>query len=95
VIRGVGVWNEVGILIHPTGVLWDSGQDFGLASPFLEPYYPQTTPSQSLLYGKEHCHADTDNHHHQTGLLPQTLHNGSECACTFLHLDFCAVLREG
>jgi hypothetical protein len=31
---GVGVWSEVSILIHPTGVLWDSGQDFGLASPF-------------------------------------------------------------
>jgi hypothetical protein len=41
----VGCWglSEVGVLIHHTGVLWDSGQDFGLASPFLEPYCPQTT----------------------------------------------------
>jgi hypothetical protein len=66
---GVGVWSEVGILIHPTGVLWDSGQDFGLAIPFLEPYCPQTIPSQTLLYGREHYHAGTDNHHHRTGLL--------------------------
>jgi hypothetical protein len=67
---GVGVWSEVGVLIHPTGVLWDSGQDSGLASPFLEPYCPQISPSQTLLYGKEQCHADTDNRHHRTGLLP-------------------------
>jgi hypothetical protein len=62
---GVGVWGEVSVLIHPTGVLWDSGQDSGLVSPFLEPDCPQT-----LLYGREHCHADTDNRHHRTGLLP-------------------------
>jgi hypothetical protein len=67
---GIGVWSEVGILIQPIGVLWDSGQDFRLASPFLGPYYPQTIPSQTLLYGMEHCHADTDNRHDQTGLLP-------------------------
>jgi hypothetical protein len=60
----VGVWSEVGILIHPTGVLWDSGQESGLGSQFLKPYWPQTIPSQTLLYGREHCHADTDNHHH-------------------------------
>jgi hypothetical protein len=47
---GIGVWSKVGILIHPTGVLWDSGQDSGLGSPFLEPYCPQTIPSQTLLY---------------------------------------------
>jgi hypothetical protein len=29
-----------------------------------------TIPSQTLLYGRKHCHADTDNHHHWTGLLP-------------------------
>jgi hypothetical protein len=46
---GVGVWSEVGVIIHPTGVLWDSGEDSGLASPFLEPYCPQTIPSQTLL----------------------------------------------
>jgi hypothetical protein len=40
VMWGVGVWSEVGVPIHPTGVLWDSGQDSGLASPFLEPYSP-------------------------------------------------------
>jgi hypothetical protein len=45
-------------------VLWDSGQDSGLGSPFLEPHYPQTIPLQTLLYGREHCHADTDNRHH-------------------------------
>jgi hypothetical protein len=56
---GIGVWSEVGVLIHPTGVLWDSGQDCGLGIPFLEPYCPQTIPSQTLLYGTEHCHADT------------------------------------
>jgi hypothetical protein len=55
---GVWVCSKVGILIHPTGVLLDSGQDSGLGSPFLEPYYPQTLPSQTLLYGREHCHAD-------------------------------------
>jgi hypothetical protein len=32
---GVGVWSEVGVLIHPTRVMWDSGQDSGLGSPFL------------------------------------------------------------
>jgi hypothetical protein len=57
---GVGVWSEVGVLIHPTCVLWDSGQDSGLGSPFLEPYCPQTIPSHTLLYGREHCHADTE-----------------------------------
>jgi hypothetical protein len=56
---GVGVWSEVGILIHPTGVLWDSGQDSGLGSPFLEPYCPQTILLQTLLYGSEPCHAET------------------------------------
>jgi hypothetical protein len=67
---GVEVWGEVGVIIHPTGVIWDSGQDCWLVSPFLEPYYPQTIPSQTLLHGREHCHADTDNRHHGTGLLP-------------------------
>jgi hypothetical protein len=66
---GVGVWSEVGVLIHPTGVLWDSGQDFRLARPFLEHYYPQTILSQTLIYGREHCHADIDNHHRRNGLL--------------------------
>jgi hypothetical protein len=56
---GVGVWSEVGVLFHPTGVVWDSGQDSGLTSPFLEPYCPQTIPSQTLLYGREHLHAQT------------------------------------
>jgi hypothetical protein len=57
---GIEVWSEVGVLlvIHPTGVLSDSGQDFGLASSFLEPYCQQTTASQSLLYGREHCRAE-------------------------------------
>jgi hypothetical protein len=45
----VGVWSEVGIQIHPTGVLWDSGQDSVLGILFLEPYCPQTIPSQTLL----------------------------------------------
>jgi hypothetical protein len=67
---GVGVWSEVGVLIHPTCVLWDSDQNSGLGSPFLEPYCPQTIHSQALLFGREHCHADTDNSHHQTSLLP-------------------------
>jgi hypothetical protein len=40
VMWGVGVWSKDGILIHPTGVLWDSGQDSWLASPFLELYCP-------------------------------------------------------
>jgi hypothetical protein len=40
----VAVWSEVGILIHLTGVLWDSGQDSGPASPFLDHYCPQTIP---------------------------------------------------
>jgi hypothetical protein len=35
---GVGVWS-VGVLIHPTGALWDSGQDSRLVSPFEEPYF--------------------------------------------------------
>jgi hypothetical protein len=61
---GIGVCSKVGILIHPTGVLLDSGQDFGPASPFLEPYFSQTTPSQFLLYGREQCNAATDNRHH-------------------------------
>jgi hypothetical protein len=65
----VGVWIKVGVLIHPTGVLWVLGQDSGLANPFLEPYFPQTIPSQTLIYGREHCHADTDNCHHQSGLI--------------------------
>jgi hypothetical protein len=43
---GVGVWSEVGVLIHPTAVLWDSGQGSGLAIPFLERYCPQ-----DILYG--------------------------------------------
>jgi hypothetical protein len=47
---GTEVWSEASILIHPTGVLRDAGQDSGLGSPFLEPYYPQTIPSQTL-----HC----------------------------------------
>jgi hypothetical protein len=46
---GIGVWSEVSILIHPTVVLWDSVQDFGLGSPFLEPYCPQTIPPQTLF----------------------------------------------
>jgi hypothetical protein len=44
VMWGVGVRNGFGVLIHPTGVLWDSSQDCGLASPFLEPYCPHTEP---------------------------------------------------
>jgi hypothetical protein len=68
-VSDVGRW-EVGVLIHPTGVLWDSGQDSGMASPFLEPYFPQTIHLRTLLYGWEHCHADTDNCHHRNGLLP-------------------------
>jgi hypothetical protein len=56
---GVGVWSEVDILIQPTGVLLDSGQDSGLTSPFLERYWPQTIPYQTLIYGREHCHSDT------------------------------------
>jgi hypothetical protein len=55
----IGVCSEVSILIHPIVVLWDSGQDSGLASPFLNRYCPQAIPSQTLLYGREHCHADT------------------------------------
>jgi hypothetical protein len=70
VMWGVGVSSEVGVIIHPTGVLWDSGQDSGLDSPLLESYCPQTIPSQTLIYGREHRHANTDNCHHQTGLLP-------------------------
>jgi hypothetical protein len=50
---GVGVWSEVGVLIHPAGVLWDSGQDSGLGSPFLEPYFPQIIPSQTFLNGRD------------------------------------------
>jgi hypothetical protein len=42
VMWGIGVWNEISFLIHPTGVLWDSG-------PFLESYCPQTIPSQTLF----------------------------------------------
>jgi hypothetical protein len=42
---GVGVWSEVGVLIHRRGILWDSGQDSGLGNQFLERYYPQTIPS--------------------------------------------------
>jgi hypothetical protein len=92
---GFWVWSEVGVLIHPTSVLRDSDQDSGLASPFLESYCPQTIPSQTLLYGREHCHADRDNHHHLTSLLPSTVCNGSKCPCILLCLDFHAVLREG
>jgi hypothetical protein len=62
-MQGVGVWSEVGVLIHPIGVLWDSGQVFGLASPFLERCYSQTILSQTLIYGRDHCHADTDSRH--------------------------------
>jgi hypothetical protein len=60
----IGVVSEVSNLIHPTGVLWDSGQDSGLASLFLEHYCPQAIPSRTLIYGREHYHADTDNRHH-------------------------------
>jgi hypothetical protein len=67
---GVGVWCEVGVLINPTDVLCYSVQNSGLGSPFLERYCPQIIPSQSLLYGREHCHADTDNRRHRTRLLP-------------------------
>jgi hypothetical protein len=45
----IGVWSKAGIPIHPTGVLWDSCQDSGLGSPFLEPYCPQTNPSDLAL----------------------------------------------
>jgi hypothetical protein len=92
---GVGVCSEVGVLIHPTGVLWNSGQDSGLASLYLERYCPQTLPSQTLIYDREHCHADTDNRHHQTGLLPQTVCNRSKCPSILPRLNFHAVLREG
>jgi hypothetical protein len=61
---GVGFWTEVGILIHPTCVLWDSGQDPRLASPFLEHYCPQTILTQTLMYGREHCHAAIVSHLH-------------------------------
>jgi hypothetical protein len=95
VMWGVGVWTEVGVLINPTGVLWDSGQDSGLASSFQEPYCPETIPSQTLLYDRKHCHANTDNRHHRTGLLSWIVCNGSKCPCTLLRLDFRTVLREG
>jgi hypothetical protein len=62
---GVGVWSEVGVLINPTGFLWDSGQDSGLGSSFLEPYCPQ----QTLIFGRERCHADTENRYHRNGFL--------------------------
>jgi hypothetical protein len=87
---GVGVCSKVGILIHPTGVLWDSGQDSWLVSPFLEPYCPQNILSQTLIYGREHCHADTDNRHQTTWSS-----NGSECPCILPRLYFRAVLRKG
>jgi hypothetical protein len=48
----------------------DTGQASVLVNPFLELYYPQIIPSQTLIYGREHCHADTDNRHYRTGLLP-------------------------
>jgi hypothetical protein len=67
---GITVRSEVSVLIHPTGVLLDSGQDSGVASLFLEPYCPQTNPSQTLLYDREHCHADIDNRHRRAGILP-------------------------
>jgi hypothetical protein len=60
----VGVWSKVGVLIHPTGVLWDLGQDSGLGSPFLETYFPQIIPSQTVLYGGEHGYADINNRHY-------------------------------
>jgi hypothetical protein len=41
---GIGIWIKVGVLIHPTGVLWDSDQDSGLASPFLEPIVHKPVP---------------------------------------------------
>jgi hypothetical protein len=88
VMWGIGLWSEV-------GVLWDSGQDSGLASPFLEHYCLQIIPSQTLIYGREHCHADTDNRHHRTGLLLYTVCNRSKCPCILPHLYFRAVLREG
>jgi hypothetical protein len=59
VMWDIGVWSEVGILIDLIGVLWDSGHDSGLAGPFLECYCPQTIPSQTLIYYREHCHVDT------------------------------------
>jgi hypothetical protein len=60
----IGVWSEVGVLINLAGVPGGSDQDSGLSSPFLEPYCPLTIPSQTMLYGREHCHADTDNYRH-------------------------------
>jgi hypothetical protein len=71
-VSGVGRWglDEVSVLIRSTCILRDSGQDSALASPFLERYCPQTIPSHSLMYGREHCHVDRDNPHHRTGLLP-------------------------
>jgi hypothetical protein len=59
VMGGIGVWSKVGNLIHPTDVLRNSGQDSGLPSPFLKYYCPQTIPSQTLIYGREHWHANT------------------------------------
>lgn len=53
---GVGVCSEVGVLIHPTDILWDSDQDSGLGNPFLEPCCPQTIPSQILFNGRDHFH---------------------------------------
>jgi hypothetical protein len=41
VMWGVGVWSEVGVLIEPIGILWDSGKEPGLASPCLEHFCPQ------------------------------------------------------
>jgi hypothetical protein len=69
VLCGVGVWSEVSVLIHPTGVLWDSVKDFELASPFLKQYCPQAILSQTLFRGMEHCHANIDNRYQRTGLL--------------------------
>jgi hypothetical protein len=55
-------------------------------------YCPQTIPSQTLLFGREDCHADIDNCHRRTGFLLQTVCDGSECPCMLPCLHFLAVL---
>jgi hypothetical protein len=84
---GVGVWSEVGSLIHPTGVLWDSDQDSGLASPFLECYSSQTIPSQTTENIVMLIQAIVI-----TKLVFYAVCNRSKCPCVLPCLYFHAVL---
>jgi hypothetical protein len=70
-VSGVGHWGLERSQRSNSSHMCSIGFSLGLwAGQFiLKPYCPQAIPSLILLYGREHCHADTANCLHQTGLL--------------------------